>query len=247
MFNNAHQSHEHSLVVLNELREHDTFMESVGSVADMGAGGCLDALWWSTITTRDDVPEPLNLKCYAVDRDPQRVDFDLPTNLSYLQRDFEKPCLPSEVDVIWCHDAFQYALNPINTLRVWNQQMNVNGLLYIGLPLLSYMEYGRYHSVARSHHYYNHNFLSMVYMLAVNGFDCKDAYFRKAKDDPWLHIAVFKTDIQPMNPSITSWYDLIELGLVSDTLSNSFRTFGYIREQDALFPWLDKSLYRIDS
>ena len=56
----------------------------------MGAGGCLDALWWANASTRDDASEPLNLKCFAVDKKPQQTDFDLPDNLVYVQRDFEK-------------------------------------------------------------------------------------------------------------------------------------------------------------
>lgn len=245
-FNNAHQSHAHSLEVLNLLREHDSFMESISSMADMGAGQCLDTLWWANATTRDDLSEPLNLKCYAVDSRPAQYDFERPRNFTYLQKNFETRCLPMEVDVIWCHDAFQYALNPLQTLRLFNEQMNVNGLLYLGIPMLTNLEFGRWTSVATNYQYYNHTFLNLVYMLAVNGFDCRDAYFRKRIDDPWLHAAVFKTDQEPMDPATTTWLDLADRKLLSDSLVNSLRTYGHIRQQDALFPWLDKSLYRID-
>lgn len=245
-FNNPHQSHAHSLQVLNLLKEHDTFMESISTVADMGAGAGLDALWWANATTRDEPAEPLDLRVFAVDKSPMPVDFDLPKNLSLLEKDFEKRCLPSMVDVIWCHDAFQYALNPVNTLRLFNQQMNENGLLYIGMPLLSNHEYGRWFNRGENYQLYHHSFLSMVYMLALNGFDCNDAYFRKAQDDSWLHMAVFKTDQEPLDPAGVSWYDLAERGLLHPSLLNSLRSYGYIRQQDALFPWLDKALYRID-
>jgi len=245
-FNNAHQSHAHSLQVLNLLKEHDTFMESISSVADLGAGAGLDSLWWAMATTRDEPAEPLDLRVYAVDRSPITVDFDLPKNLTLLQKDFEKRCVPGTVDVIWCHDAFQYAVDPLNTLRLFNEQMNENGLLYIGMPLLSNHEYGRWQSRGENHQLYNHSFLSMVYMLAINGFDCNDAYFRKAMDDPWLHMAVFKTATEPMDPAGISWYDLAEQGLIHHSLTASLRSHGHIRQQDALFPWLDKALYRID-
>ena len=246
LFNNAHQSHQHSLGVLNLLAEHDTFMESIGSVADMGAGNCLDTLWWATRTTRDDNPEKLNLKCYAVDYRPETIDFDAPNNFIYLQKNFEKRCLPISVDVIWCHDAFQYAINPLETLKLFNQQLNVNGLLYLGIPTLTNQQYQRWQSVSRNGEFYNYTFLSLVYMLAVNGFDCKDAYFRKQQDDPWLHAAVFKTNQEPLDPASTTWFDLAELGLINDSLANSLRQFGHVREQDALYPWLDKALYRIE-
>jgi hypothetical protein len=245
-FNNAHQSHAHSLQVLNLLREHDSFMESISSMADMGAGNCLDTLWWCNATTRDEPSEALNLKCFAVDRQPMRVDFDLPKNFTYVQRDFEKACLPTPVDVIWCHDAFQYAINPIETLGVFNQQMNLNGLLYLGIPMQTNHEFGRWHSVARNFEYYNHTFLNIVYMLAINGFDVKDAYFRKAIDDPWLHVAVFKNSDELLDPSTIGWFDLVERGLLHESLVQSLRQYGHVRQQDALYTWLDKALYRID-
>ncbi len=245
-FNNAHQSHAHSLQVLNLLKEHDTFMESISSVADMGAGQGLDALWWANATTRDTPAEQLNLRVFAVDKTPATPDFEAPTNLTFINKNFEKKCLPGFVDVIWCHDAFQYAVNPLDTLRAFNQQMNENGLLYIGMPLLSNHEFGRWQSKGQNYQLYNHSFLSMIYMLALNGFDCNDAYFRKAIDDEWLHMAVFKSAVEPMNPEGISWYDLADLGLLNPSLINSLRMYGHVRQQDALYPWLDKALYRID-
>jgi hypothetical protein len=245
-FKNPHDSHQHSLMVLNELYEHDTFMESISTVADMGAGNCLDALWWANAQTRDDSPEPLNLHCYAVDRKPLAVDFDMPSNMTYIKHDFEKRCLPKEVDVIWCHDAFQYALNPLNTIRLFNQQLNVNGMLYIGMPLTTFNINNRINSLSRNFEYYNHNFLSMLYMLAVNGFDCKDAFFRQAKDDDWLHAVVFKTDNEPMDPASTGWYDLLDRDLLHPSIVQSLRQFGLVREQDALYSWLDRNFYRIN-
>jgi hypothetical protein len=245
-FNNAHQSHAHSLEVLNLLREHDTFMESISSMADMGAGNCLDTLWWAQATTRDDVRDPLDLKCYAVDKKPKLIDFDQPTNMVYVQKDFETACLPQPVDVIWCHDAFQYAINPIETLGVFNQQMNTNGMLYLGIPMLTQHVYGKWQSIGQNYQYYNHTFLNIVYMLAINGFDVKDAYFRKAIDDPWLHAAVFKGSNELLDPATTSWFELAERGLLHDSLVQSIRQFGLVRQQDALYTWLDKALYRID-
>ena len=245
-FSNNSQSHDHSLEVLNLLREHDTFMESISSMADMGAGSCLDTRWWASLSTRDDSPEPLNLRCYAVDRAPMRIDFDQPENMTYIQKDFEKRLLPVDVDVIWCHDAFQYAINPLNTLKLFSQQMNVNGLLYIGMPLPHWSLNRQQVTTIKNYEYYNHSFLSLVYMLAVNGFDCKDAYFRKQANDPWLHAAVFKTDNEPMDPAVTTWYDLMEKGLIHDSIMLSLRQFGMIRQQDVVFTWLDKNIYHIE-
>ena len=72
-------------------------------------------------------------------------------------------------------------------------------------------------------------------MLAVNGFDCKDAYFYKNRSDPWLFAAVYKTDIEPMNPAKTSWFDLADLGLLNDSVVQSLGTYGYVRQEDIIF------------
>ena len=243
-FKNANFSHSHSLEILEALREHDTFMDSVTTVADFGCGSGMDILWWATRETRDEPPEPLNYLCYAVDKDPAQFNLEPHKNIMFIEGNFEKRVLSREVDVIWCHDAFQYAVNPLATLAVWNQQLVTNGMLYIGIPLHGYSHLNRWQFLSRSYEYYHHTFLSMVYMLAVNGFDCKDAYFRKRKDDAWLHSVVFKTG-EPMDPATTSWHDLVERKLVHDSIGNSILTHGYPRLEDVFYPWLDRDNHRI--
>jgi SAM-dependent methyltransferase len=244
-FINVHRSHEHSLNVLNLLYEHDTFMESISSMADMGSGSGLDAHWWASATTRDDPPESLNIHCYAVDNNPSVHIAEEHPMITKITGDFEKRVLSKQVDVIWCHDAFQYAVNPLNTLKLWNQQLNENGLMYIGLPMHNYKQNGQMFHTSTHYEYFPHTPLSMIYMLALNGFDCKDGYLRKAPNDPWFHIAVFKTDIEPMDPRTTSWHDLAEKGLLHDSIVNSLHRHDAPHIEDLLFTWLDKENYRL--
>ena len=87
-FSSALASHAHSLQTLNVLYEFDDFMESVGSVLDLGCGDGLDMQWWATATTRDeDSPQPLNIRCMGVDRTDQ-ISVRHP-NIMYRSRDFE--------------------------------------------------------------------------------------------------------------------------------------------------------------
>jgi hypothetical protein len=51
-------SHKHSLQTLETFYEFDDFMESIGTLADMGCGSGLDLEWWATRTTRDETPRP---------------------------------------------------------------------------------------------------------------------------------------------------------------------------------------------
>jgi len=61
-----------------------------------------------------------------------------------------------------------------------------------------------------------------------------------------LHAVVFKTDNEPMDPSKTSWYDLMDRELLHPSIVQSLRQFGVVREQDALYSWLDRNFYRIN-
>jgi ubiquinone/menaquinone biosynthesis C-methylase UbiE len=63
----------HSLKILNQLREYDSFLDSLKTIADMGCGTGEDIEWWATLMTRDDPPKPYNYKCFAVDRDDSKL------------------------------------------------------------------------------------------------------------------------------------------------------------------------------
>ena len=67
-FATPEQSHAHSLQTLNALYEYDDYMESVGTLVDLGCGAGLDLAWWASATTRDEYPRPLNIECVGVDQ-----------------------------------------------------------------------------------------------------------------------------------------------------------------------------------
>ena len=83
-----------------------------------------------------------------------------------------------------------------------------------------------------------------MYMLAVNGFDCKDAYFYKNVNDPWIHAAVYKSHVAPLDPATASWAQLAELDLVNDSVKTSINKYNYVRQQDVITTWLDRDFYR---
>lgn len=238
----------HSLKVLNQLREYDSFLDSLKTIADMGCGNGEDITWWATLQSRDDPPVPYNYRCYAVDKNAAKLAqiSDLP-NLIKINQDFTKPSLPrDDVDLLWSHDSLQYSHNPIETLNIWNKQMRVNAMLVLSIPQHSGVEYNRYYSRTHSGCPYHFTPTNLIYMLALNGFDCRDAYLYKEFNDTWLHMAVYKSDVAPMDPETTTWTSLIDTGLLHPSIVNSINTHGYLRQEDIVMPWLDRENYFVD-
>jgi hypothetical protein len=250
LFKNNYASNQHSLRVLNLLREYDTFLESLSTVADMGCGNGHDALWFANLETRDDPPEPLNIRVFAVDKDLRHLDPEVRKHrhISAIEGDFENEhVLPRPVDLIWAHDSFQASLDPMKTLANWKKNLNVNGMLVMSIPQTTYFDHTENRLVIRnySHQYYNYNLLNLIYMLSLNGFDCRDAYFYREPNTPWLYAAVYASTHDPL-PEQATWYDLAERGLINDSLINSVQRWGYARLEDVVVSWLDRDNYIIN-
>ena len=246
-FRNAEASHAHSKEVLEVLHGYDSFLDSLKYVADFGCGAGLDTQWWANLMTRDDPPEPRNYTVYSVDKNLSRIAqsaASLP-NVYTFQEDIDNAghIIPRPVDFIWCHDVFQYITNPLASLKLWNEQMNVNGMLMLMFPQATHYAYNRYQAHSYNGSYYNHNIVNLMYMLAVNGFDCRDAYFLKEENDPWLYAAVYKSNIAPMDPKTTSWYDLADAGLLNDSVVDCVNRFGYVKQEEIITAWLDKDFH----
>lgn len=242
-FSNPEQSHEHSLEVLNLLREYDSFLDSLTAICDMGCGSGLDAKWWATLETQDDPPEPYDYHVYALDKDLSKVEPSTRATpgVRWIERNFNEECIPEKIDLLWAHDSFQYSTDPFGTLAIWNKQMTTNGMLVMAIPQNVSYTFNRPQTKVESFNYFNYSIPTLMYMLAVSGFDCKDAYFYKTGD--WLYVAVYKSQ-DPMDPTATSLHDLIALDMFNDSVVASVHQHGYIRQEDVIFVWLDKDFYQ---
>lgn len=233
----------HSLQLLLQLREYDSFLDSLSIIAVMG-NDAADVNWWATLTTRDEPPRPYNYRVFATHTNLQSVPSS-PRVTKFEKNPFEV-IYPRKVDLIMAHDILQYSLAPLLALKQWNSQMNTNGMLIMSVPQHSGVEYNRYQSRSYSGCYYHYTPVNLIYMLAVNGFDCNDAYLLKQANDQWINIAVYKSNVAPMNPETTSWTKLATTGLLHPSMVASINTYGYLRQEDIVMPWLDKENYFID-
>jgi SAM-dependent methyltransferase len=243
-FKNSQDSHAHSLRVLTDLFEHDDFMESVGHVMDLGCGPeALDLQWWASRTTRDDDPIPLNIKCTGVDRFDNISREATEAGITYYRRDLETlEQTKHKQDILWCHDVFQYMINPLQCLSNWRRLCATDGMLVLMVPQTTNIEFSRQAFDQPSGCYYNHTMVSLIHMLSVTGWDCRSGFFLKNPNDPWLHVIVYNSDQEPSDPRTTTWYNLAEKGLLPASAEESINKYGYLRQHDLVLPWIDKSL-----
>ena len=245
MFRNAEESHQHSLEILNMLQEYDEFMESIGTLVDLGCGGGLDTEWWATRTTRAERPQPLNIQCTGVDQLDQTFGPGRNKNVTYQCMDFETPiALPSSrpFDVLWCHDAFQYAINPIGTLAQWYDIASEGAMLVLSIPETQKIHHKKLLFTQSTGCYYHYSIVSLMHMLALTGWDCRAGFFKKNPTDSWINAIVYKSAHRPMDPKTTSWYQLSEMKLLPDSADASILAHGEVQQQDLILPWLDHSL-----
>lgn len=244
MFSSADLSHQHSLKTLEALYEYDDFMQSIGTLVDLGCGTGLDLEWWATRTTRDEVPVPLNIKCTGVDLDPELLMAYKYPNIQYYSGDFEQPITMQKrtFDLAWCHDSFQYVINPFETLKNWWNIISENGMMIIVVPQSTNLDYNVQAFDQADFCYHNWTLVSLIHTLAVSGFDCASGFFLKEPDDPWIHAAVYRSAHEPMDPRTTKWYHLAEKGLIPESAVSSVENYGYVRQRDLVLPWLDKSM-----
>lgn len=244
VFGSHSASHQHSLKTLEEFYEHDDFMSSIGTLADMGCGHGLDLEWWATRTTRDEVPKPLDIKCTGIDILDNVPLAQKYKNITYQKQNFEDPISVHKrrFDVLWCHDAFQYVINPFQTLSQWRDATDDGGMLVLILPQTTNLEFNVQAFDQRDGCYFNWTLVSLIHVLAVSGWDCASGFFRKDQGDPWLHAIVYRGEHGPMDPRTTRWYDLAERGVLPESAVAGIQKYGYLRQRDLVLPWLDKSM-----
>jgi SAM-dependent methyltransferase len=235
-------SHKHSLQTLNQLYEYDDFMGSIRSMVDLGCGTGEDLEWWATRTTRDDVPEPLNIRCTGIDLNAEIRLSKQHLNINYRSQNFEDSIIPHPggFDVLWCHDAFQYALKPVETLSQWWHITSEGGMLALSVPVTQRIHHRQISYVLPGGCYYHHTMVSLIYMLATAGWNCSQGFFKQTPTDPWIHAVVYKSTVQPMKQA--TWHQLSELDLLPDSARSSVFAHGALRQQDLVVPWLDHSL-----
>lgn len=242
------ESYKHSLETLDLLEGYSTFMESIGTMLDIGCGKGYDLNWWATRTLEDDSGRdiPLNIKCTGIDI---KNVFDTNGlghhNITVLEDDMEDSKLKhNSFDVIHAHNVLHYAINPLQTLGHWYDLCRDNGMLIVSVPESTMFERNTIVADQHSHDYYHWSLVSLIHMLAVNGWDCRDGFFKKERNDPWIHAVVYKQpEFKKLDYRTTTWFDLAELNLLPESAVDSLNQWNFVRQQDLKLEWLNKRIY----
>jgi SAM-dependent methyltransferase len=244
MFAHPGDSHQHSLKTLNQLFEYDDFMGSIRTMIDLGCGTGDDLIWWATRNTRDENPIPLDIRCTGIDQFENLVVSHKHKNITYQQGNFEDSIQhPTDgFDVLWCHDAFQYARNPLQTLSNWWHIASPGAMLVLTVPVTQQIHRGQLSYTLPNRCYYHHTMVSLMYMLATAGWDCGSGFFKQTLTEPWIDAVVYKSKHPPQNSRNIDWHTLVELDLLPKSAAKSIYAHSALRQQDLLVPWLDRSL-----
>jgi len=242
-FTSQQLAHDHSVKnILTDIYKHDEFMESIRSMVDLGCQSeALDLQWWANAETNDDTHTPLGIKCIGVNiLDKLKVKHK---GISFQRQDvqeFNQNKKP--FDVLWCYDVLQYLTNPYQALANWWHVASQDAMMIIAVPQTTNVEFNMLEYNAQMNHKHHFTMPMLIYMLAVNGWDCKSGFFKKDIGDPWMYAIVYRSDVEPMDPAITNLYNLAEeTDLLPDSAIKSIHKYGMLRQRDLFLPWLDKS------
>jgi len=230
--------------VLDLLEGYGTFMESIDTLCDMGCGNGSDLEWWATRALLDDDGNkiPLNIKCTGVDLRDRMTEAKQYKNVVFENRDFEQRLEnpAKKYDVIWCNNAFQYAVDPLETLKAWRDLMTEGGMLVMVVPATTYLENNRTVITQGAHTLFHYTTVSLIHILAMTGFET--AFMQQELGDPWIKLVAYKSKHGPFDPKTTSMYDLMGKQLFPHSAEECVHNYGYLRQDQLTLPWLDKSL-----
>jgi len=242
-FSSQQLAHDHSVKnILTDIYKHNEFMESISRMVDLGCQSeGFDLQWWANAETNDDSFTPLEIKCTGVNSiDKLIVKHKGITFQKGNVQDFNKTKKP--FDVLWCYDTLQYLINPYQALANWWHIAAQDAMMIIAVPQTTNVEFNMLEYNAQMNHKHHFTMPMLIYMLAVNGWDCKSGFFKKDIGDPWIYAIVYRSNVEPMDPAITNLYNLAEeTDLLPNSVIKSIQKYGMLRQRDLFLPWLDKS------
>lgn len=233
--------------VLDLLESHHEFMESLKKVAvfcnndGAEAARLADFQWDPTSNKKIGDLEVHVFSTHPIPNANKRK------NIKIHKANFSETGIKENIfDFILAVDSLRYQHDPFKTLTHWNSILKTDGMLCLNFPQTCYIDdLSKWKIESYSRCYYSWNLLNLIHVLATCGFDCRDGHFKQTQHNPWVWAAVYKNDMQPLNPETTSWYELKEKNLTPISLDECIEKHGYVSNEYLKVEWLDHSVYDI--
>lgn len=240
LFPTDQASHLHSLETIKWIEKYESYLLNVRTIYDMGCGSGLDAQYLTNLKYPSNGKLlPYYYKVVGIDLQRVHIQYSNP-RLTFIQHDFEEWDSGLQTDMIWSHDSFRFAINPLKTLTNWWKMLNSNGMLAIITPQTTNIHHGKPVNRTYPNNFYNYTITNLIYMLAVCGFDLRDNRFWKESGDPWLHAIVYKGDWEPFkNPREVTWYQLLDRKCLPDRWAYEVKRTGYLKEEVLQTHWIN--------
>jgi SAM-dependent methyltransferase len=243
---NFEQSHANSLDTLNTLNRYQDFIDNIATVADMGCGIGLDAIWWAKLTKQDGTPR--GIKINAVDNKLLYESMVRHKNINYIPADFTNSGLePNSQDFLMSHNSLQFSINPMQTLLHWWEIMRPDAMLLLTLPynftVDNHREIQKVNATYTNGCYFNWTMGNMIMMLAATGFDCRNSHFRFDRVGNWIQAAVYKLPDQP-NPMM-NWYEMCDRKMLPICMEQAIMKDGTFSDIDIVVEWIDRTQYML--
>ncbi len=235
-----------SLPVLTLLGQHHDFMQSLSSIALMEDATGDDAVWWSDYRTDEtDKSSRLDIKISVYGQHNRIRNVNKRSNMRFANCDVSATgAEPESYDLIWAKNCLNTVTDPLQTLRHWWSLLKEDGMLCLSVPQTAFIDdLSRWQIHSYSGQYFSWNMVNLIQMLAVNGFDCRNAHFKQQRHDPHIWAAVYKSSNRPMDPKTTNWYHLQAANLTPPSLDACIQSFGYVKHEFLKVEWLDHSIY----
>jgi len=234
-----------ALETLLNLNNHEDFIDQLEIIADMGSGSGEYSSWWANQIKADGTPYKRMIM--AVDNKIQLDNKNRSSNIRQIRTDWDKTGLQkNRVDLIWCYDSFQYAVDPFTTLAHWWEIMREDAMLVMAVPQTAFIDdLARWQVFQPPGCYYSWNMVTLIQALATSGFDCREGFLRMKRHDNMLWAAVYKSKHAPMDRSKTTWYDLMEKKLLPITAEQCVMKLGYLRQEMLTLEWLDHQRHNL--
>ena len=237
-----------TLPVLQLLGEHHDFIGSLNNIAVMDDFDGHDSAWWADYNFDNEESSKKNKLSITVysKKNTMRTSNKRPS-IKFVEADISNTgAKPNSFDFIWASNCLQRSHNPISTLSHWWNILKEDGMLLLSVPQTSYIDdLGRWQMLSYSREYFSWNMVNLIQILALNGFDCRDGHFKQVRHDPYIWAAVYKSNVKPMDPNKTQWYDLKDAGLTPRTLDSFIQSRGYVSHNALMVEWLDHSIYNL--